>query len=311
MHDEHVTIVTDSNSEVQVFKMGFPLNKEQTAFVYQFPIAYAWGMTIHRVQGQSIDYMSIDLAHLFACYQAYVGLSRAKTLKRLFITNYQHNMALVDPMVERFYKKYENIDDNLDDDDDYVSNPNNKKRKRKNDIMDDFELIQVLDYDAIFEKCNVKRALKHKVIRNDFNFTSVHLQPHEYDLNLHSLYWTNKTRDLLFFLTCKDFSCLNLKSIVQLKTTTTTNEDDDDGKEWIINFLDQIHKNQETVPLVHTLVLKCNGPIIINKKTGLHGNLKIDMAHYNYLVLTGACLFTFHEIILNSKYCKDCEFFIF
>lgn len=298
MSDDRLTVVTDNNVTIQVFKMAFSLNKEQTCFVYQFPIAYAWGMTIHRVQGQSLDYMSVDLANLFACYQAYVGLSRAKTLKRLFITNYQHNMALVDPAVERFYKKYENDNDVEDYEDVAVD----KKRKRKS-TTNDMDLIKVLDYDDIFEKCRVTRALKHKLVRNENNTTALHLQPHDYEFNLHSLYWTNNTRDLIFFLAQEDVALLHLEKILE------KNKQDDEKDNWIINFIDQVVQDDDEIPLVQSLVIKCSGPIIINKKPVYNGVLKIDMAHYSYLMLTGACLVSYMEIILNSSYCKSCEFF--
>lgn len=50
----------------------------------QFPIAPAWAMTIHKAQGLTLDDVRIDLGHgAFSAGQAYVALSRARTLQGL------------------------------------------------------------------------------------------------------------------------------------------------------------------------------------------------------------------------------------
>jgi ATP-dependent exoDNAse (exonuclease V) alpha subunit len=56
---------------------------------YQFPLELAWAMTIHRVQGLSMDRAVIDLgSDIFAHGQAYVALSRVRTLAGVLLSNF-------------------------------------------------------------------------------------------------------------------------------------------------------------------------------------------------------------------------------
>ena len=53
----------------------------ETSFVRYLPIKLAWAITIHSAQGMTIDALEVDLGRdIFACGQAYTGLSRATSL---------------------------------------------------------------------------------------------------------------------------------------------------------------------------------------------------------------------------------------
>jgi hypothetical protein len=55
---------------------------------YQFPLELAWAMKIHRVPGLSMDRAVIDLGDIFAHGQAYVALSRVRTLAGVLLCNF-------------------------------------------------------------------------------------------------------------------------------------------------------------------------------------------------------------------------------
>lgn len=73
--------------------------------LYQFPVALAFAITIHKSQGMSIDDLIIDTTEIFAPSQFYVALSRATSPHRLILkqpnTNWV-NLAFVSEKAKRF-----------------------------------------------------------------------------------------------------------------------------------------------------------------------------------------------------------------
>lgn len=65
---------------------GFP-----GAFIYrnQFPITLAYGITIHKSQGMSLECCIVDIGNnIFSCGQTYVALSRVTSLNDLHLINF-------------------------------------------------------------------------------------------------------------------------------------------------------------------------------------------------------------------------------
>ena len=69
----------------------------------QLPIVPAWAVTIHKSQGQTLDCAEIDLGdRIFTDGQAYVALSRVKSLDGLFLRSFKRSAIRASPSVLSF-----------------------------------------------------------------------------------------------------------------------------------------------------------------------------------------------------------------
>jgi ATP-dependent DNA helicase PIF1 len=65
----------------------------------------AWALSIHKSQGQTIEYLKINLKESFDYGQAYVALSRATCMENLQVLNFSSSIVKSHPKVTEFYRK--------------------------------------------------------------------------------------------------------------------------------------------------------------------------------------------------------------
>jgi len=68
------------------------------------PLKLAWAITVHKSQGQTLDYVRSDLTRSWAPGLAYVALTRTRSLNNIKLDGVPTNLA-PDPKVVEFYKR--------------------------------------------------------------------------------------------------------------------------------------------------------------------------------------------------------------
>ena len=74
---------------------------------YQIPLKLAWCITIHKAQGLTIDLIQTDLSNIFEYGQAYVCLSRVKSLEGLYLQGINYMAIKCHPKALEYYKSIE------------------------------------------------------------------------------------------------------------------------------------------------------------------------------------------------------------
>lgn len=73
----------------------------------QIPLALAWAVTTHKIQGATLDCALIDIgSDVFEYGQAYVALSRVKSLDTLFVHNLEPTCVRAHPIVKDYYASF-------------------------------------------------------------------------------------------------------------------------------------------------------------------------------------------------------------
>mmetsp|Transcript_17077 Transcript_17077/g.40751 ORF Transcript_17077/g.40751 Transcript_17077/m.40751 type:complete len:541 (-) Transcript_17077:190-1812(-) len=82
---------------------------------HQIPLKLAWALTIHKCQGMTLDLAKVSLRNVFAEGQAYVALSRVRSLDGLQILDGHPDCVKVNPTVRKFYESLERGEEYCDD----------------------------------------------------------------------------------------------------------------------------------------------------------------------------------------------------
>lgn len=101
----------------------------------QVPLILAWALSIHKSQGQTLEWVKVDLTRIFEKGQSYVALSRAVRMDGLQVLGFERSKIMVHPKVIDFYA---GLSSALD------TNPEELEESSENDFEDDSQPVNYL-----------------------------------------------------------------------------------------------------------------------------------------------------------------------
>lgn len=114
-NDGSITVEFENGviKEIEPETFEYYYNDKVMAIRHQYPLRLAWAITIHKSQGMTLDKLYVDCRRIFERGQAYVAMSRVKTLSGLYLENFSKERVLADDKVVEFYKNLdiENTDE--------------------------------------------------------------------------------------------------------------------------------------------------------------------------------------------------------
>ena len=93
----------NENIEINIYQ--WPLEDNETITQNQIPLILAYAITTHKCQGSTLDSAYIDIgSSIFEHGQAYVALSRVKSLDTLYLYEYSRKAIKAHPKVVEYYE---------------------------------------------------------------------------------------------------------------------------------------------------------------------------------------------------------------
>ena len=107
-----IPIVRFSNHVTQTMDIHYWQSDDFPSIaIGQIPLKLAWALTIHKIQGATMEMAEMDIGmSIFEYGQIYVALSRIKSLDGLYLLNFQPKKIKANPKVIAFYKTLPNYD---------------------------------------------------------------------------------------------------------------------------------------------------------------------------------------------------------
>ena len=186
--EDYILVYFDNGQCAKITRHDFEFynNEKLIALRRQFPLRLAYGITIHKSQGMSLDKLVVDCSRIFEKGQAYVALSRIKTLNGLYLHNFNPAKVMVDNTVVEFYKNLKIFDKKVE----LTENINISQQQKENSLdnkLEDESIEYYVDkikniilennrWIEIFEIAEILGVNRHKkLVEDESNSTIAHL----------------------------------------------------------------------------------------------------------------------------------------
>jgi ATP-dependent DNA helicase PIF1 len=105
-HDTGLPVVKFNNGMIKTINYHSWISENiPSVSIKQIPLILAWAVTIHKVQGATIDLAEIDIGSgVFECGQTYVALSRVKNIEGLYLRSFDPSKIKINSKVQMFYE---------------------------------------------------------------------------------------------------------------------------------------------------------------------------------------------------------------
>ena len=112
-----IDIVKKNNANIPIVRFANGIVKQMhphfwqsedfpTISIGQYPLCLAWALTIHKIQGATLQFAEIDIGKdIFECGQTYVALSRVQSLNGLYLSSFDPTKIQTNPIVNEYYKR--------------------------------------------------------------------------------------------------------------------------------------------------------------------------------------------------------------
>ena len=89
-----------------------------TLAIGQYPLCLAWALTIHKIQGATLNMAEMDIGQsIFEYGQSYVALSRVRSLDGLYLSAFNSKKIGANPKVIEFYNTLPQLEEETDTND--------------------------------------------------------------------------------------------------------------------------------------------------------------------------------------------------
>ena len=106
---EKLPVVQFDKHKIVIGKKEWKSENVPGISIFQIPLILAWGITIHKAQGLTLDKAIVDIGKdLFEAGQMYVALSRIRSLDGVYLKEFNINNLKINYKVLNYYKILEN-----------------------------------------------------------------------------------------------------------------------------------------------------------------------------------------------------------